>query len=271
VLSREEVSRLIDAAGTLFRRTLLMTLHGTGMRRAELARLKVSDIDSQRMIIRVVAGKGGKDCDLPLSSGHLAVRGLHGNQDGGLEPRMDTRGGGVAGGDWALGGAVSGRQVRKIRAAITETREMTPKLRGCFRNSALVLSSRARIALAMGVVFLMGSEAGTLFSLVVTALFLTAGLAAGQRTRPWPRPMRVQAEPWEQPRTPVGENRCEAIANQEKADRDVPLHPPNSPARKIEDQRSKNLSISPSPVRRISRAEVQAAETVRNPAPTRDS
>lgn len=67
VLSREEVSRLINAAGTLFRRTLLMTLYGTGMRRSELARLKVSDIDSQRMILRVVAGKGGKDRDLPLS------------------------------------------------------------------------------------------------------------------------------------------------------------------------------------------------------------
>ena len=67
VLSREEVARLIDAAGTLFRRTLLMTLYATGMRRSELARLKVSDIDSQRMIIRVVEGKGGKDRDLPLS------------------------------------------------------------------------------------------------------------------------------------------------------------------------------------------------------------
>ena len=67
VLSLEEVARLIDAAGTLYRRTLLMTLYGTGMRRSELARLKVSDIDSQRMIIRVVAGKGGKDRDLPLS------------------------------------------------------------------------------------------------------------------------------------------------------------------------------------------------------------
>ncbi len=44
-----------------------MTLYGTGMRRSELARLKVGDIDSQRMIIRVVAGKGGKDRDLPLS------------------------------------------------------------------------------------------------------------------------------------------------------------------------------------------------------------
>ncbi len=67
VLSQEEVGRLINAAGTLFRRTLLMTLYGTGMRRSELAHLKVSDIDSQRMIIRVVAGKGGKDRDLPLS------------------------------------------------------------------------------------------------------------------------------------------------------------------------------------------------------------
>ena len=60
VLSREEVSRLINAAGNLFRPTLLMTLYGTGMRRSELASLKVGDIDSQRMIIRVVAGKGGK-------------------------------------------------------------------------------------------------------------------------------------------------------------------------------------------------------------------
>jgi integrase/recombinase XerD len=67
VLSREEVSRLINATGTLFRRTLLVTLYATGMRRSELARLKVSDIDSQRMIIRVVEGKGGKDRDLPLS------------------------------------------------------------------------------------------------------------------------------------------------------------------------------------------------------------
>jgi integrase/recombinase XerD len=67
VLSREEVARLINAAGTLFRRTLLMTLYATGMRRSELARLKVSDIHSQRMIIRVVEGKGGKDRDLPLS------------------------------------------------------------------------------------------------------------------------------------------------------------------------------------------------------------
>lgn len=67
ILSREEVAQLIDAGGDLFERTLLMVLYGTGMRRSEVARLKIADIDSQRMVIHVVNGKGGKDRDLPLS------------------------------------------------------------------------------------------------------------------------------------------------------------------------------------------------------------
>jgi integrase/recombinase XerD len=67
ILSLDEVARLINASGNLFRRALLMTVYVTGMRRSEVVRLKVSDIDSQRMIIRVVQGKGGKDRDLPLS------------------------------------------------------------------------------------------------------------------------------------------------------------------------------------------------------------
>jgi integrase/recombinase XerD len=73
ILSKDEVTRLINASGNLFRRTLLMTLYGTGMRRSEVARLKVHDIDGQRMIIRVVEGKGGKDRDLPLSAALLAT------------------------------------------------------------------------------------------------------------------------------------------------------------------------------------------------------
>jgi site-specific recombinase XerD len=44
-----------------------MALYATGLRRAELARLKVSDVDSQRMVIHVRGGKGRKDRDVLLS------------------------------------------------------------------------------------------------------------------------------------------------------------------------------------------------------------
>ena len=67
VLSLEEVARLINAAGNLLQRALLMTLYGTGMRRTEVSLLKVRDIDSQRMMIRVERGKGGAGRDIPLS------------------------------------------------------------------------------------------------------------------------------------------------------------------------------------------------------------
>src|SRR6202050_2728218 len=49
ILSLEEVARLIDAAANLSHRAMLMTLYSTGLRRSELVRLKVEDIDSQRM------------------------------------------------------------------------------------------------------------------------------------------------------------------------------------------------------------------------------
>jgi integrase/recombinase XerD len=68
ILSREELARLIDAALTSYHRTLLMTLYATGVRRAELTHLKVSDIDRQRMVIHVQGGKGRKDRDVTLSS-----------------------------------------------------------------------------------------------------------------------------------------------------------------------------------------------------------
>jgi integrase/recombinase XerD len=67
ILSPEQVSRLIDSAPTPFYRMLLMTLYATGLRRAELARLKISDIDRERMVIHVKGGKGRKDRDVMLS------------------------------------------------------------------------------------------------------------------------------------------------------------------------------------------------------------
>jgi integrase/recombinase XerD len=67
VLSQGEVARLIDAADCLVHRILLMTLYATGARRAEVAHLKISDIDSQRMVIHIRGGKGRKDRDVMLS------------------------------------------------------------------------------------------------------------------------------------------------------------------------------------------------------------
>ena len=67
ILSQEEVARLIDAALTPYHRTLLMTLYATGARNAELTHLKVSDIDSQRMVIHIQGGKGRVDRDVMLS------------------------------------------------------------------------------------------------------------------------------------------------------------------------------------------------------------
>lgn len=67
VLSQDEVARLIEAALTPLHRAVLMTLYATGLRRAELVRLKVSDIDGERRVIHVLGGKGRKDRDVMLS------------------------------------------------------------------------------------------------------------------------------------------------------------------------------------------------------------
>jgi len=58
VLSQDEVTRLIEAAPNRMHRMLLMLLYATGMRRTEASLLKVSDIDSQRMVIHIQRGKG---------------------------------------------------------------------------------------------------------------------------------------------------------------------------------------------------------------------
>jgi integrase len=73
ILSPGEVARLIAGAWNLYHRTMLMTLYSTGLRRAELCRLKVSDIDGKRMMLRVVQGKGGIDREVPLGKKLLPV------------------------------------------------------------------------------------------------------------------------------------------------------------------------------------------------------
>ena len=105
ILSQEEVAQLIDAASTPFHRTLLMTLYATGVRNAELTHLKVSDIDSARMVIHVQGGKGRRDRDVVLSPKLLDELRRHwhrlrrkpgawlfpGNQDHGSDQPIDTK------------------------------------------------------------------------------------------------------------------------------------------------------------------------------------
>ena len=60
-MSRDEVARLIAAAPNLKYQTALSIAYGTGLRASEVIALKVGDIDSQRMTLRVEQGKGRKD------------------------------------------------------------------------------------------------------------------------------------------------------------------------------------------------------------------
>jgi integrase/recombinase XerD len=67
ILSQEEVGRLIDSSKNLFHYAMLLTMYSTGLRRSELCRLKVANIDSQRMMLRVERGKGDVDREVPIS------------------------------------------------------------------------------------------------------------------------------------------------------------------------------------------------------------
>jgi integrase/recombinase XerD len=61
VLSTEEVSRLLKAAPGIKYQAALSVAYGAGLRASEVVSLKVTDIDKERMLIRVEQGKGGKD------------------------------------------------------------------------------------------------------------------------------------------------------------------------------------------------------------------
>jgi integrase/recombinase XerD len=67
VLSQEEVTRLLEAAPGLKVKAALGVAYGAGLRVSEVVALKVSDIDSQRMMLRVEQGKGQRDRYVMLS------------------------------------------------------------------------------------------------------------------------------------------------------------------------------------------------------------
>ena len=67
ILSSEEVLRLLEAAPSLTHHVIFSTMYGTGLRVSEALHLRVSDLDSQRMMIRIEQGKGHRDRYVPLS------------------------------------------------------------------------------------------------------------------------------------------------------------------------------------------------------------
>jgi len=67
ILSETEVAKMIDSVHKVLYKAVIMTLYSTGMRQAELRNLKITDIDSKRMVINIRNGKGGKDRQCFLS------------------------------------------------------------------------------------------------------------------------------------------------------------------------------------------------------------
>ncbi|MDH0912847.1 tyrosine-type recombinase/integrase [Rhizobium pusense] len=73
ILNSDEIVRFLEAVPSLRTRTALTTAYAAGLRASEAVHLKVRDIDSERGIIRVEHGKGGKDRNVMLSAQLLAI------------------------------------------------------------------------------------------------------------------------------------------------------------------------------------------------------
>jgi len=73
ILSVEEVTQVLEAAGSVKYKAALSVAYGAGLRASEIVHLKVSDIDSKRMIIRVDNGKGQRDRHAMLSPTLLTI------------------------------------------------------------------------------------------------------------------------------------------------------------------------------------------------------
>jgi len=73
VLSGDEVVRFLEAVSSLKARVALTTAYAAGLRVSEVAALKIADVDSRRMVMRIERGKGGKERYVMLSEPLLAI------------------------------------------------------------------------------------------------------------------------------------------------------------------------------------------------------
>jgi len=122
VLSPDEAARLIAATTCLKHRAALSVAYGAGLRVAEVAALKVGDIDSERMTIRIERGKGGRHRHALLSPnllGMLRAWWQEGRQQGVMRP-----------GGWLFPGqdpasSISTRQLSRVVEAAAEAAGLT--------------------------------------------------------------------------------------------------------------------------------------------------
>jgi integrase/recombinase XerD len=125
VLSRDEVTRLLNATTSLKHQAALSVAYGAGLRVGEVAMLKVRDIDSERMLIRVERGKGGRYRNAMLSPDLLTLLRQwwqHGHRQGVLH-----RDGWLFPGQYALK-PISTRQLYRVVVEAAHAAEITRRV-----------------------------------------------------------------------------------------------------------------------------------------------
>jgi len=132
VLSQQEVERLLTAISHPLHRMVAMTMYAAGLRISEAVSLKIADIDSQQMVIRVVQGKGRKDRFVLLSPVLLGQLRQH-------HRRYRSK-------DWLFPGAVAGQHITMAAVSMTiadarhavGNKRVTPHtMRHCFATHLL--------------------------------------------------------------------------------------------------------------------------------------
>ncbi|UIF88510.1 site-specific integrase [Cupriavidus sp. UYPR2.512] len=99
ILSQDEITAFFESVASLKQRTILMTAYAAGLRVSEVVHLKVTDIDSQRMVIRVNQGKNRKDRYVMLSPRLLEILRLYWHE---VHPR-----------DWLFPGEMPGHPITR--------------------------------------------------------------------------------------------------------------------------------------------------------------
>jgi len=99
ILSQEEITTFFESIASLKQRTILMTAYAAGLRVSEVVHLKVTDIDSQRMMIRIRQGKNRKDRYVMLSPRLLEILRAYWHD---AHPR-----------DWLFPGDIPGRPITR--------------------------------------------------------------------------------------------------------------------------------------------------------------